>query len=73
TYVYSPNGVVPPTQDNGKVIIKYVDENGNEIKARDSISGPIGSNYQTVPALIKGFTLKETPDNYKGTYTKEDI
>ncbi|RST91557.1 MucBP domain-containing protein, partial [Vagococcus bubulae] len=60
TYVYKAIVPNPPIQNDGNVIIKYVDEDGNEIKTSSSISGPIGSKYQTVPALIGGYTLKET-------------
>lgn len=56
-----------PSGDPGKVTIKYVDQDGNELKSIYRV-GVIGKKYTTYPATIDGYTLTETPDNATGVF-----
>lgn len=59
-----------PSGDPGKVIIKYVDQNGEELKSIYRV-GVVGKKYTTYPAVIDGYTLVETPDNATGEFESE--
>ena len=72
--LYNSSGfvrVVTP-RDKGKVIVRYMDESGSLLSSQ-TITGEVGTNYQTSAKTFEGYTLKTTPSNAKGTYTKEDI
>ena len=65
TVVYMP--------EDGKVDIRYVDENGYDILQPLSIYGDIGESFKAVPADIQGYTLINTignPDGIFGTDQK---
>ena len=66
-------GLYAPPATEGKVIIKYVDEAGNEIAASKTIKGTIGNTYTTTAETIDGYTLKTTPSNASGRYTQANI
>lgn len=59
-----------PSGEPGKVIIKYVDQNGEELKSIYRV-GVVGKKYTTYPAVIDGYTLVETPDNATGEFEAE--
>ena len=59
-----------PSGDPGKVTIKYVDQNGEELKSIYRV-GVIGKKYTTYPATIDGYTLTETPENATGVFEEE--
>lgn len=71
TYIYKKENDIPI--EKGKVIVKYVNESGTEIKEALTLTGNVGVGYETTAAVIEGYTLKVTPDNAAGKYTKEDI
>ncbi|EOH95236.1 MucBP domain-containing protein [Enterococcus pallens] len=52
-----------PNVELGHLLVKYVDEDGNEIQQRQTIHGSVGSNYLVEPATIDGFTFKEVQVN----------
>lgn len=53
------------------VTVKYVDKStGNEIADSETITGYNGDEYTTTEKEIKGFKLKEIPENAKGTMTE---
>lgn len=56
-----------PSGDPGKVTIKYVDQNGNELKSIYRV-GVIGKKYTTYAAEFDGYTLVETPSNATGEF-----
>ncbi|WP_239255859.1 MucBP domain-containing protein [Listeria ilorinensis] len=56
----------------GNVIVKYVDEEGNEITDPETLTGIVDTDYETTAKDIAGYQLKETPENAIGTYTAED-
>jgi len=66
-------GVTPPPVTSGTVVVKYVDESGNEIASSKTLTGSVGSSYTTSAATISGYTLKETPNNATGTYKSGTI
>ncbi|MDE7431987.1 MAG: starch-binding protein [Lachnospiraceae bacterium] len=82
-YLFSTNGsylykdgnwsVYTPVVNEGKVIVRYVNEAGVEISPSKTIKGAIGSSYTTTAASVNGYTLKTTPSNASGRYTAADI
>lgn len=60
-------------KDMGKVITKYVDEDGKALLEETTTNGQVGTDYQTSPATITDYELINTIGEVKGTYTKEDI
>ncbi len=68
-----PNsGEIQSAKDLGKVILKYVDQQGNTIKADDVKYGKIGELYEFKPEKIYGYrVIDETAK--KGVYEKEAV
>ncbi|MDY4041270.1 MAG: MucBP domain-containing protein [Collinsella sp.] len=54
----------------GTVTVKYVDEQGNEIAGSETLTGAVGAAYSTKAKDIEGYTLKTTPANAEGAFTK---
>ncbi|MBQ3584798.1 MAG: starch-binding protein [Lachnospiraceae bacterium] len=71
--MYDVDGLKYVIELKGKVTVKYVDESGKEIAAAKTMTGTVGNSYTTSAATIDGYTLKATPLNASGTYTKADI
>ena len=69
TYVYSKVA----DQEEGTVIVKYVDESGNEISDSTSKKGIAGENYTTTAKTISGYELSSTPSNANGKFTNGTI
>ena len=73
TYIYTKNPI--PAAD---VTVEYVDLEGNEIHASQTISGNVGDSYNTstkkYQLTIDGYILDESrlPQNAKGTFGKEE-
>ena len=65
--------ITEPVLVKGKVIVKYVDESGQELADSETLNGAAGETYTTSAKTIDGYTLKTTPSNATGTYTQEDI
>ncbi|MEI3337463.1 MAG: TIM-barrel domain-containing protein [Clostridium sp.] len=57
----------------GTVIVKYVDEDGNEILTSTTKTGNVGDSYKTTAKTISGYTLKTTPSNATGKFTESTI
>jgi len=55
--------------EEGTVIVKYVDENGNSIATQITKTGQVGTAYTTSAKTIDGYTLKTTPSNASGKFT----
>jgi len=72
TYIYTKNPV--PAAD---VMVKYVDTEGNEIHASQTISGNVGDSYdastEKYQLTIDGYTLDKSqlPENSKGTFSEK--
>ncbi len=60
-------------KDMGKVITRYVDEDGKILLDETTTNGQVGTDYQTSPATITDYELKNVIGEEKGKYTKEDI
>lgn len=58
--------------EDGKVIVKYVDENGKEIAKSTTLEGEIGTEYQTTAPEIEGYTLEVTPENANGKFDRKE-
>ncbi|MDO4283184.1 MAG: VWA domain-containing protein [Clostridia bacterium] len=57
-----------------KVIVKYVDKNGNEIANEEIIEGIPGNKYSILRKKIEGYqAYGEDPENKEGIYADEDI
>lgn len=54
TYVYEKDPI-----KNGQVIVNYQDESGNKIAESITLTGEVGSHYQTENKTIDGYTLKK--------------
>ncbi|EQA6626003.1 MucBP domain-containing protein, partial [Listeria monocytogenes] len=67
TYIYTPTPVVA-----GNVTVQYVDQDGKEVHAPQTINGYVGDSYDassdTYKLKIEGYTLDETklPTNANG-------
>ncbi len=57
----------------GKVIIRYVDEDGNQLLEEKSLTGKIGKSYQTKEETIDGYVLVKVDGKTIGQYQEEDI
>ncbi|MFS1015610.1 MucBP domain-containing protein [Enterococcus casseliflavus] len=72
TYIYTENPI--PAAD---VTVEYVDTEGNEIYASQTISGNLGESYdastEKYQLTIDGYTLDKSqlPENSKGTFSEK--
>ncbi|RHK02538.1 LPXTG cell wall anchor domain-containing protein [Enterococcus casseliflavus] len=71
TYIYTKNPI--PAAD---IVVEYVDLEGNEIHASQTISGNVGDSYdastEQYQLKIDGYTLDESqlPENSKGVFSE---
>jgi len=54
----------------GQVTVQYVDETGNSISPTEKLTGKVGSDYQTAPKQIAGYTLVKQPVNQNGQFSE---
>ncbi|ECB9786779.1 cell surface protein [Listeria monocytogenes] len=75
TFDYAPLSVtyVYKKMEGAPVTVKYVDENGNEITASDTLTGKLDDSYQAKAKDIAGFTLDKSklPANASGVFEKD--
>ncbi|MGN1322862.1 MAG: MucBP domain-containing protein, partial [Bacilli bacterium] len=57
---------------NGKLIINYIDDNGNTLLPSEEFIKQTGTDYQTEAKTIENYELSKVIGNEKGIYTKED-
>ncbi|WP_271001902.1 MucBP domain-containing protein [Listeria seeligeri] len=62
---------IAEVQAGADVSVKYVDADGNELAATETLSGNVDESYTSEAKTIDGWTLKETPANANGTFTDE--
>ncbi|MBC2254900.1 MucBP domain-containing protein [Listeria ivanovii] len=62
---------IAEVQAGADVSVKYVDADGNELAASETLSGNVDESYTSEAKTIDGWTLKETPANATGTFTDE--
>lgn len=67
------NKLAPARNITGKVIVKYVDTEGNKLKDDSILTGIVGDIYVTARPEISAFkTYVRDPINKTGNYNKED-
>lgn len=71
-YMYQKKDIIKPTIE-GHVMTKYVTEEGKEIALPESITGEVGSDYQTKAKDILGFELSKEPDNKAGQFVEGTV
>ena len=60
--------------EEGKVIVKYIDEETNEeIASRTTLTGNVGESYEASAKEIDGYTLSFIPSNATGVYKSSNI
>lgn len=59
-------------KQNGKVIVKYQDEEGNSLKDDLIITDTVGEDYEVSSSEIYAYKLVEVLGNEKGKFTEED-
>lgn len=62
----------PPAQI-GTVTANYLDTKGNDLLLSETLTGTVGTPYETDKKEIDGWTLMEVPSNATGVFTKEPI
>jgi LPXTG-motif cell wall-anchored protein len=60
------------TNSQSKVIVKYIDVNGNVIAENEDYTGNIGDDYTTEQKNIPGYTFKEVQGNPAGQFTSDE-
>lgn len=68
-YRYRKKTVIPPT---GKITVKYIDTEGNEISTAVITQKEVGSVYTSSVKSIEGYVLKEKPVSESFTYAEEE-
>lgn len=63
--LYTKAGDIETT---GTVKVHFQDGNGQELARSTTLEGKIGESYQAKAIELKGYTLRETPDNKEGLY-----
>ncbi len=69
--VYATYEKIPEVK-YGNATIKYVDENGQQIKASVTYRGVVGESFNVMVPVIEGYELVSTTHS-RVTYTEEDI
>lgn len=70
TLTYTKNTI--NTINTGKVIVYYIDENGNSIADSVTLTGNEGDSYVSNKVTIEGYSLKRINGNQSGKYTEKD-
>ncbi len=70
---YLESNEVETILTKGEVVVRYVDENDNDIANPDSSLGNDGIAYTTTPKNFKNCQLMRTPSNASGVYRKGTI
>ena len=56
----------------GKVIVRYIDEDGNQLLEEKTLTGKIGKSYETKEETIDGYILVKVDGDISGKYKEED-
>ena len=64
TYVYEKKA-------GESVTVEYITEDGEVLAPPDELNGKLGESYSTIPKVVENWSLKVTPDNAKGTFSKD--
>ena len=57
----------------GKVIVRYIDEDGNQLLEEKTLTGKIGKSYETKEETIDGYVLIKVDGATTGKYQEDDI
>ncbi|WP_208559632.1 WxL domain-containing protein [Marinilactibacillus kalidii] len=57
----------------GDVLVKHVDEDGNQIAETEVLTGYLNEHYTTEPKEINGWVITEIPENTTGVFTEDSI
>ena len=57
----------------GKVIVRYIDEDGNQLLEEKNLTGKIGKSYETKEETIDGYVLIKVDGDRAGKYQEDDI
>ena len=57
----------------GKVIVRYIDEDGNQLLEEKTLTGKIGKSYETKEETIDGYILVKVDGDRAGKYQEDDI
>jgi fimbrial isopeptide formation D2 family protein len=66
TFIYKKN-----SSTTSSVLVKHIDEDGNDLTEDTVLTGKIGSAFQTNFKEFEGYKLKEVRGNVEGTFTEE--
>ena len=75
TYVFKsptapgPGPTPPPSPQSQPVIVHYLDEQGQSLRPTKTLTGSLGSRYQTQPLSIPQYHLVKTIGQGTGTFT----
>lgn len=72
TVIYYYKKKADPIGPLGKITVKYVDIEGNEIAESIVSTKEIGNSYTSSAKEIEGYVLKESPGTEDYTYTEEE-
>lgn len=64
TYVYEKKA-------GESVTVEYITEDGEVLAPPDELNGKLGESYSTIPKVVENWSLKVTPDNANGTFSKD--
>lgn len=53
----------------GTVTVHYVDPNGKQLHPEQTLTGDVGTKYQTTPVTVPGYHLEKTTGDSTGQYT----
>ncbi|WP_341779741.1 DUF5776 domain-containing protein [Levilactobacillus sp. HBUAS70063] len=73
--LYSLGGLPPvpsptsPVSSSQPVTIHYIDEQGKSLRPDQTLTGILGTHYQTKPLNITGYTLAKTTGEETGTFS----
>ena len=75
TYVFKaptapgPGSTPPPSQPSQPVIVHYLDEQGQSLRPTKTLTGSLGSRYQTQPLNVPSYYLVKTVGQETGIFT----
>lgn len=58
----------PKPIEKGNITVQFLDEQGKELAASETLTGDIGTEYKTSPKNVDGYTLIDTPSNATGKF-----
>ncbi|MDN3194239.1 MucBP domain-containing protein, partial [Enterococcus faecalis] len=53
------------------VTVRYEDEQGNKLAESEVLIGNLGDRYETKAKEIKGWKVKQSPENAQGVYSDQ--